>query len=471
MKIRDFQVRRSEIIQTDRYKAICERLGIPYFKIDFLSKSGAWRGQRIKKTNFNRLKLLVTGHSDFPLDEQRFRLAKPHLKRWFSTNVTHADPRLVGIPLGVTNYTDETPLHLISGNLDPLLASYGQPKKLANLIYMNFSIETFPQERQPVFDLFKDHAFVTNEPVNQSVTGHRCFLRQIYDHQFVLCPRGNGIDTVRMWEALYLKSIPIVRRCHAMSFFQDLPILFVDRWEEALDPQFLERMYHEFHNREWNMEKLNVSYWERQFRMTQETRKVNPLRKTMRSLFDKWFVNFKRDPYEGQMMPEERRALYNIILEKKPECVFEIGTWKGGGSTYFIAHALKKNRKGTLYTIEADREFFDHARNLYETHLKSLKPYIRFHLGKSDSVYPAILENVARVDLLFLDGAENAEQTIKEFHLFMPKLAARSVVACHDWKIHKMEKLRPLLESDPQWKCIALITDSPTGFSAWEKIA
>ena len=135
---------------------------------------------------------------------------------------------------------------------------------------MNFSIETFPQERQHVFDLFKDHAFVTQEPVNQSVAGHRCFLQQIYDHQFVLCPRGNGIDTHRIWEALYLKSIPIVRRCHAMSFFEDLPILFVDHWEEVLDPQFLKRTYDEFHNRQWNIEKMNVSFWERQFRKAQE---------------------------------------------------------------------------------------------------------------------------------------------------------------------------------------------------------
>ena len=271
MKMLDFQVHRSEIIQTDRYKAICERLGIPYYKIDFLSRSGIWRGQHINKPDFSHLQLLVTGHSDYPLDEHRFGQATPYLKRWFSTNVTHADPRLIGIPLGVTNYTDETPLHPIIGNLDPLLACHDRPKKATNLVYMNFSIATFPQERQPLFDLFKDRAFVTMEPVNQSVAGHQRFLQQIYDHPFVLCPRGNGIETHRMWEALYLQSIPIVRRCHAMSFFEDLPILFVDRWEEALDPQFLKCTYDEFQNRHWNMEKMTISYWEQQFRMAHET--------------------------------------------------------------------------------------------------------------------------------------------------------------------------------------------------------
>lgn len=124
-----------------------------------------------------------------------------------------------------------------------------------------------------MFDLFKDRAFVTQDPVNQSVAGHRYFLQQIYDHQFVLCPRGNGIDTHRMWEVLYLKSIPIVRRCHAMSFFEALPILFVDHWENVPAPRLLEHTYHEFHNREWKMEKLNISYWEQQFRMAQETLK------------------------------------------------------------------------------------------------------------------------------------------------------------------------------------------------------
>lgn len=270
MRIYDFALHRAEIIQTDRYKAICERLGITYYKMDFLSSGGMWRGEYVEKLDFDQVQLLVTGHSDFPLDEQRFYLATPRLKRWFSTNVTHADPRLVGIPLGITNHTQETPVHAVIGDLDPLMACFARPKRNRNLIYLNVSPHTYPQERLAVFELFRERPFVTCEPDDKSAAGHRHFLQQIYDHQFVLCPRGNGIDTHRMWEALYLKSIPIVRRSYAMRFFEDLPILFVDDWRQALDPRFLEHTYAEFQGRDWNMEKLNLSFWEHQFRQARE---------------------------------------------------------------------------------------------------------------------------------------------------------------------------------------------------------
>src|SRR5574340_724385 len=39
----------------------------------------------------------------------------------------------------------------------------------------------------------------------------------------------------------------------------------------------------------------------------------------------------------GQMYIADRRGLYEAILEFQPHNCFEIGTYTGGGSTYFIA--------------------------------------------------------------------------------------------------------------------------------------
>lgn len=267
IKIADFQLQRAEIIQSDRYLAACAEQRIPYYKVDHLFTGGTWRGRPVTKPDFADISVLVTGHSDYPLDAGRFSLARPQLRRWFSTNVAHSDPRLVGIPLGITNSTHETPLHPIIGNLAPLVDCAARPRVEQNLVYMNFSPGTYPQERQAVWALFAGRPFVTAEQDDKSVEGHRRFLQQVASHRFVLCPRGNGVDTHRVWEALYLKSIPIVRRSQAMSFFDDLPILFVDRWEEALDAGLLARAYDELHHRHWNMDKLNVSYWEREFRL------------------------------------------------------------------------------------------------------------------------------------------------------------------------------------------------------------
>jgi hypothetical protein len=59
------------------------------------------------------------------------------------------------------------------------------------------------------------------------------YLNNIYNHKYVLSPRGNGIDTHRTWETLYVNSIPIEKRNLNNRFYSDLPILFVDDWSQV----------------------------------------------------------------------------------------------------------------------------------------------------------------------------------------------------------------------------------------------
>ena len=69
---------------------------------------------------------------------------------------------------------------------------------------MNINSNTYPSERQFVIDKFKEQLFVTwvQEQVN-TIDGRRKYLEDIKGHEFVLCPRGNGIDTQIMGNTLY----------------------------------------------------------------------------------------------------------------------------------------------------------------------------------------------------------------------------------------------------------------------------
>jgi len=51
---------------------------------------------------------------------------------------------------------------------------------------------------------------------------------------FVASPPGNGLDCHRTWEALYVKTIPIVLRSVAMEYFAQhgLPIYIIDNWSD-----------------------------------------------------------------------------------------------------------------------------------------------------------------------------------------------------------------------------------------------
>jgi hypothetical protein len=58
-------------------------------------------------------------------------------------------------------------------------------------------------------------------------------------HAFVACPAGRGIDSHRLWEALLLGTIPIVRRSSLDRLLVDLPVLVVDSWAEATNTTLL----------------------------------------------------------------------------------------------------------------------------------------------------------------------------------------------------------------------------------------
>ena len=52
---------------------------------------------------------------------------------------------------------------------------------------------------------------------------------------FVPCPRGNGLDTHRIWEALYLGAIPVVLNSDRFAALEGWPILFIEEWKEIIE--------------------------------------------------------------------------------------------------------------------------------------------------------------------------------------------------------------------------------------------
>jgi len=86
--------------------------------------------------------------------------------------------------------------------------------------------------------------------------------------EFMICPRGCGADTYRMWDCLYLGCIPIVVKYDGYKEMDDLPILFVDSWEDflSLDEKFLKDASDSMLDKEFNYDKLKFSWWEQRIR-------------------------------------------------------------------------------------------------------------------------------------------------------------------------------------------------------------
>ena len=254
MKINSF-----DIITTDKFLNFCINNNIQYIKTDYfkLNKQFMWRNKI--HPIYNDSKILISGHSDYEIDELTFNKYKSNYDKWFSINVNYDNEKLIPLPLGITNNTNETQLHPIYGNTEIMINISENTYKKEYLLYMNFNINTH-FERENLYSTFKNYEWCYEGIIHNSFEGRKKFLEDISKSKFVLCPRGNGIDTHRLWETLYMKSIPIVKYHITHKNLKDLPILFINDWSE-ISKEFLESKYEEIIHKEWNMEKLKISYW------------------------------------------------------------------------------------------------------------------------------------------------------------------------------------------------------------------
>ncbi|MGB6037212.1 MAG: exostosin family protein [Cryomorphaceae bacterium] len=140
-------------------------------------------------------------------------------------------------------------------------------------LYVNFSLNTHAR-RPIIWQMIKSMEFVTADHMGQFLNyeiGRDEFYTKMSKSKFCLCPRGNGLDTFRMWDALYLGAIPIVEKSPIFhEYLKDLPILFVEDFKELneWDVEKLNIIYNDMLNRDYNYKKLDMIYWLKDYKST-----------------------------------------------------------------------------------------------------------------------------------------------------------------------------------------------------------
>lgn len=177
------------------------------------------------------------------------------VKEWYSMNVNYIHDKIISIPIGLEN-------DMWYKNIDKcnkIKNMNNNNKNHKNLVYMNHNINTNRKERMKPYELFRNKPWCSYDNGSNGQNFNN-YLDNVYNHKFVICPEGNGIDTHRTWETLYINSIPIEKRNINNQFYTDLPICFVDDWEEITE-DFLNTEYDRIINTEWNLERMDFNYW------------------------------------------------------------------------------------------------------------------------------------------------------------------------------------------------------------------
>lgn len=246
-----------DIITTDGYLRISEAYSknLCHIKTDYFKRGCfKWRGEDHPK---NIKSNVIISHSDYPVDDS----ISSQFEKVFCVNNDSKNLNTYSLPLGIPNFNKELEILEVIGDKNSLLSKMSEKKDRSILLYVNFSVDTFPELRSNLLNLFSDLDWVYKESPDLSHSGRSCYLDNLKKSKFVLCPRGNGIDTHRLWESLYLGAIPIIERFKTHDICWDLPVLFIDKWED-INEDFLNDKYNEITSKEYNLDKLKISYWE-----------------------------------------------------------------------------------------------------------------------------------------------------------------------------------------------------------------
>jgi len=254
----DFNI--NNILNAANYEDICDYSIVPpygkYFNPEILSRDA----NIFCKTDFigylfNNIKEskhkynLITHHSDYPIDESRWNIKPPCIKKWFAINPTIKHPDLISLPLGLKTHKSDylEPVYMTSWfakNFERL-----QNNSKSNTVYCNWSITN--ADRKGIIDTLKNnnvnYIHDSNLPFNE-------YIERMSQNKFVLSPPGNGIDCHRTWEALYIGCIPIVIKDYIYESW-NLPILQVNDFSEVTQSLL------DSFTIKTDLEQLNINYW------------------------------------------------------------------------------------------------------------------------------------------------------------------------------------------------------------------
>ena len=195
--------------------------------------------------------VLITHYGDGEAGLNHKILNHPLLIKWYGQNMSIISDKTEGIPIGLENkYWERTKVEVIN--------NYCKNSK-NKLLYLNFSLNSNPN-RSKIMDVLLKNGFTKNNKLPWSE-----YIKDMSNYKFSISPKGNGADCHRTWECLYLGVIPIVEKSKHISYFNDLPILFVDDYN-CISIEYLNQVYKDFKLRKFNLDKLDLCYWDKKIK-------------------------------------------------------------------------------------------------------------------------------------------------------------------------------------------------------------
>jgi len=189
--------------------------------------------------------ILITHNSDENINTNNpiinILLSNSRITKWYAQNLSVYNNKIFPLPIGIANKQWDHGNLLNLKNIDTI--------KTDN-IFFNCSINTNVEKRKVCYEkLISKVPFIDKLPQQD-------YYKTLGKYKFCICPEGNGSDTHRLWECLYLRCVPIVIRTLFIEILKNhtnIPLCIVDSWDD-LQPNTLIYENYEFKDDYYDIE-------------------------------------------------------------------------------------------------------------------------------------------------------------------------------------------------------------------------
>jgi hypothetical protein len=202
--------------------------------------------------------ILITHNSDDNIENNKlsnYLLNSSKIKKWYAQNICFEHPKLVPLPIGIANsmwphgnMSYFSSLHIDNMNTFHLLKN--------NKIYFNFPLHTNINSRIMCYNsLCKKIEFLPTISPNDD-------KKRLATYQFSICPESNGVDTHRLWESIYLQTIPIVLNTSFNQILKkkyNLNMVLLNSWDDFDENKLI---YNDYTFDNTYFDKISLSYIE-----------------------------------------------------------------------------------------------------------------------------------------------------------------------------------------------------------------
>lgn len=221
--------------------------------------------------------LISTSNDDilFPMNFQEEKIlniisTNEYLIKWLVKNPSIVHEKIQALPIGPKYQWDSTkffgedkaPVNKVLSKYCLSPESNFSKGYKPNLLYFNYGKDTtnwaFWQEHQGIryriYDILSSRfTFLQDSEFDE-------YLRILSTYKFSISPPGRGLDTHRAWESLMVGTIPIMMHTPLDGLFENLPVVFVDDWNDITE-DFLLRKYEEIKTKKYDFNICYCNYW------------------------------------------------------------------------------------------------------------------------------------------------------------------------------------------------------------------